>query len=219
MNPITVLIVDDHTVAREGLRAMLQTDGRVKVVGEATDGQEGVELTAGLLPAVVLMDIRMPKMDGLEATRRIRAEQPTVAVIMMTSYDDTALVVDAIRAGASGFLLKDTSASLLVSSIEAVASGGMAIKAPLMRRAINSLTRVRQPNGQTAEEVAGAQLTEREREVLRLIAEGWTNREIGDALCLAEVTVKKRVQGITAKLRVSDRTQAAIVALRMGLIE
>lgn len=141
-DPTTVLIVDDHTVAREGLRAMLETDLQVLVVGEAADGQEALERVAELHPQVVLMDVRMPRLDGLEATWRIKAEYPTSAVIIMTSYDDDALVVDAVRAGAAGYLLKDASRTLLSHTLGAVANGGILIKASLLRKAINSLTHV-----------------------------------------------------------------------------
>ena len=220
VEPISVLIVDDHTVAREGLRAMLETDQQVRVVGEAADGQEALERVGQTRPKVVLMDIKMPGLDGLEATRRLKADHPTVGVVMMTSYDDDALVIDSVRAGAAGYLLKDSSRDLLSHTIGAVASGGMLVKASLLRRAISSLIQVRLPaEAGLASREGIEELTEREQEVLRLLAEGQTNKEIGDNLALAEVTIKKHVQSIIGKLRASDRTQAAITALRMGLIE
>jgi len=219
MEPITVLIVDDHTVAREGLRAMLEEDPQVQVVGEAADGLEALELVAGLRPRVVLMDIRMPGLDGLEATRRIKAQHPATAVIMMTSYDDNALVVDAVRTGASGYLLKDASRALLTHTIKAVTDGGILVKESLLRKAIASLAALGQPQaGPTPEWPEVEELTQREQEVLKLLAEGWTNRQIGEKLALAEVTIKKHVQTIIAKLRASDRTHAATTAMRIGLI-
>ncbi|MBI4498948.1 MAG: response regulator transcription factor [Chloroflexi bacterium] len=222
MEPITVLIVDDHTVAREGLRAMLETDPQVRVVAEAADGLEALERVAELRPAVVLMDVRMPRMDGLEATRRMKAEHPTTAVIIMTSYDDDALVVAAVRAAAAGYLLKDVSRDLLRHTIGAVASGGVLIKDSLLRKAISGFFHTAQsPEADLPDLRAAAveDLTEREREVLRLLAEGLTNKEIGDTLALAEVTVKKHVQSIIAKLGASGRTHAAITGMRMGLLK
>ncbi|MBI4306263.1 MAG: response regulator transcription factor [Chloroflexi bacterium] len=220
MDPITVLIVDDHTVAREGLRAMLETDQQVQVVGEAADGLDAIRLATKLNPKVVLMDVRMPRMDGLEATRKIKGELPTTAVIMMTSYDDDALVVDAVQAGAAGYLLKDASRDLLAHTIGAVASGGILVKASLLRKAISSLTSMARPSEAALPERAQVdELTERECAILKLLAEGRTNKEIADSLSLAEVTVKKHVQSIIAKLRASDRTHAAITGLRIGLIK
>ncbi|MBI4493343.1 MAG: response regulator transcription factor [Chloroflexi bacterium] len=220
MEPITVLIVDDHTVAREGLRAMLDTDPQVQVVGEAADGLEALDQVAELHPKVVLMDIKLPRMDGLEATRHLKADHPNTAVIMITSYDDDALVVDAVRAGAAGYLLKDASRDLLSHTIGAIASGGLLIKATLLRKAVSSLTHAARPDEAAPAKRPGVdELTEREQMVLKLLAEGRTNKEIGDELALAEVTVKKHVQSIIAKLGASDRTHAAITGLRLGLIE
>lgn len=220
MDPITVLIVDDHTVAREGLRAMLENDERVLVVGEAADGQEALNLVAKLRPKIVLMDIRMPHIDGLEATRWIKAEHPTTSVIIITSYDEDPLVVAALRAGAAGYLLKDASRDLLRHTIAAVANGGILVKAALLRKAINSFAQVAQPASLSSPGRQGVDdLSEREQEVLKLLAEGRTNKEIGDTLAVAEVTVKKYVQSIIAKLRVSDRTHAAVTGIRIGLIQ
>lgn len=218
MDRISVLVVDDHTVAREGLRAMLDIDPQVHVVGEAANGFEALERVNELHPQVVLMDIRMPLLDGLEATRRIKAEFPTTAVIMMTSYDDDALVLDAVRAGAAGYLLKDASRALLCHTLGAVVGGGILIKASLLRKAINSLTQVTRPAESATSNVCD-ELTDRERAILRFLAEGHTNREMAVSLALAEVTVKKHVQSIIGKLGVSDRTHAAITALRLGLIQ
>ena len=214
----TVLIVDDHELTRQGLRAMLETDESLQVVGEAGDGLEALRLVAELRPRVVLMDLRMPNLDGLEATRRLKVSHPTTSVIIMTSFEDDTLVVSAIEAGAAGYLVKDVSRELLLHTIGAVSSGGMLVKAPLLRRAIGSLAQAAaeaEPprRGQVDE------LSRRESEVLRLLVEGCTNKEIGKTLGLAEITVKKHVQSIIAKLQASDRTQAAIVALRLGIIK
>lgn len=198
---------------------MLDTDEQVQIVGEAADGLGGLNLVGELRPNVVLMDIRMPGMDGLEATSRIKSAYPATAVIMMTSYDDDSLIIDAVRAGAAGYLLKDVSRDLLLHSVRAVTSGGCLIRAPLLRKAINRLCSAQHPPLITAQESTYIeQLTQREEEVLKRIADGQTNKEIGDALALAEVTVKKHVQTVIAKLHASDRTQAATTALRIGLI-
>lgn len=220
MDPITVLIVDDHTVAREGLRAMLGTDEQIQVVGEAADGEEALAKVTELHPRVVLIDIRIPQLDGLEVTRRIKAIDQAVAVIVVTSYDDDGLVVGAVRAGASGYLLKDASRDLLIHTIGAAASGGLLIKAALLRRAISGLVPAdHYATNPLAHQGLIDDLTEREQHVLNLLAEGRTNKEIADILSLAEVTVKKHVQAIIAKLHTSDRTGAAVKGLRIGLVK
>lgn len=217
MDAITVLIVDDHAIARLGLRTMLDGDPRVRVVGEAADGQQALERTLELSPAVVLMDIKMPGMDGVAATRQLKERFPAVAVLMLTNYDDEALVVEAVRAGAGGYLLKDASHELLLYSIGAVASGGILVEATLLRKAIGTRD-MRPAPTERRPALAGIQFSERDLIVLRRMAEGQTNKEIGDALGLAEVTVKKYVQAIIARLHASDRTHATITALRQGLI-
>ncbi|MCL4546075.1 MAG: response regulator transcription factor [Chloroflexi bacterium] len=218
MDQITVLVVDDHTVAREGVRTMLETDPQIRVVGEAADGREALEWVAELHPHVVLTDIRMPGLDGLEITRRIRANYPETEVIILTSYDEDALVIDAVCAGAAGYLLKDASRDLINHTIRTVADGVLLIKASLLRRAINNLIRP-EPGDIDAPAMALTEpLTEREQAILAMLAQGHTNKEISDALSLAEVTVKKQVHNLTAKLGASDRTTAAIIALKMGLI-
>ncbi len=221
MDRISVLIVDDHTVAREGLRAMLETDQQVEVVGEAADGLEALELVEKLCPKIVLMDFRLPRMDGLEATRRIKAAYPATSVIMVTSYDDDPLVVDAVLAGAAGYLLKDVSRDLLRHTLVVVADGGILVKDTLLRKAIKSLTLKARAGIEASSEpiVEVEKLTQREGEVLRLVADGHTNKEIADDLSLAEVTVKKHVSSIIGKLRASDRTHAATVGFRIGLIK
>lgn len=220
MDPITTLIVDDHTVAREGLRAMLETSQEIQVVGEAADGLEAMEKVEELHPRVVLMDIRMPRLDGLQATRQIKGKHPTTSVILLSSYGEDALVIDAVRAGAAGYLMKDVSRDLLSHTITAVGSGGILIKASLLRKAIDALATAA-PAGEInwPDETEVEALSQREKEILSLLAEGYTNKEIGNALALAEVTAKKHVQNIIAKLQASDRTHAAIKGLRLGLIK
>jgi len=213
---ITVLVVDDHPLAREGLRVMLQANEQVRVIGEAANGLEALACVDALQPMVVLMDVRMPGLDGLETTRRLKAEYPSIAVIMLTSYEDHALVVDAVRAGASGYLLKDASRQLIDATINVVTAGGVLVDATPRPQAL-VIGHAVPPLQVKSPELLDA-LTEREQMVLQLLADGQTNKEIGDSLGYAEVTVKKYVQVIFAKLDVSDRTHAAIKALRLHLI-
>ena len=221
METIKVVIADDHPVVREGIRAMLQTDGGLEIVGEASDGLEAVAKTEECQPDVILMDIVMPKLDGLEATRRIKKQYPNTSVIMLTIYADKAFVIDAIQAGAGGYLLKDTSRDLLCHTIEAVINGGMLVKTSLLREAVATLVDLA-PGFQkgAAEALIGVEkFTSREQEVLKLLVEGLTNKEIAKELSIAEETAKKHVQSIIAKLSASDRTQAAVKAVRIGLVK
>jgi len=221
MGKIKVLIVDDYPVVREGLRAMLMADQNIEVVGESGDGAEAVKMVVEKKPNVVLMDIRMPNMDGVEATRRIKDKRPATAVIVFTMYDNGTYVIDAVRAGASGYLLKDTSRELLLHTIRAVNSGATLIKTDLLSEAISSLVppqKVHQPTAVSS--IEGVEpLTPREREVLKLVAAGYTNREVGKKLSITEDTVKKHMQNILAKLHTSSRIRAAIEATRAGIIK
>jgi len=221
MDKIKVLLVDDHPMVREGLQAMLATTPDIEVVAEASDGLEAVEKANEHQPHIVLMDLRMPNLDGLEATRRIKSQLTSTSVIVLTIYDNDAYVVDAVRAGAGGYLLKDASRDLLVHTIRAVNSGGMLIKTSLMREAM--LSTVGATGDQSKEKHTDARalsgLTPRERDVLRLVIEGQSNKEIGRVLLISGDTVKKHVQTILSKLGVSDRTQAAVKAVRAGLVE
>lgn len=217
---LRVLVVDDHPVVREGLRAMLRIDPGIEVVAEAGSGEEAIEQAARLEPDVVLTDIRMPGMSGIEVTQRVKAMRPSTAVIVLTIYDSEMYVVEALRAGAAGYLVKDSSRELLCHTINAVVDGGTMVPSGLLRQAIQGL--LQRPRA-TAEELGDSpvaeRLTPRELEVLRLVALGQANREIARRLSLAEVTVKKHVQSIIGKLGVSDRTNAAIMAVRLGLVE
>jgi DNA-binding NarL/FixJ family response regulator len=206
--PIRILIVDDHAVVRQGLRMFLSLDPELDVIGEAGDGVEAVEQARSLRPDVVLMDLLMPRMDGVAATSAIRREQPDVEVIALTSVLEDASVVGAVRAGAMGYLLKDTRADELCRAIKAAAAGQVQLSP---RAAARLLREVRAPESPET-------LTERESEVLRLLALGKANKEIARDLDVGEQTVKSHVGHILAKLGVRSRTQAALHAVRIGLV-
>lgn len=204
---IRILVADDHSVVREGLQMFLSNDEDLAVIAEAGNGQEAVELARELTPDVVLMDLLMPEMNGVEATRQIRKELPDVEVIALTSVLEDALIYDAMRAGAIGYLLKDTEAHELRRAIKAAAAGQVQLSPEVARRLMQE---IRIPD--TPET-----LTEREKEVLQLLANGLSNRQIAEALVIGEKTVKSHVSNILNKLRVASRTQAAVYALRTGL--
>ncbi len=206
---IRVLLVDDHSVVRQGLRIFLGLDDELEVVGEARNGVEAVRLAQELEPDVVLMDILMPEMDGLEATRRIRAAQPDTEVIALTSVLENEKVFDAIRSGAIGYLLKDTESEELRRAIKAAAAG----QVQLSPQAAARLLRDRRPSEPQIEP-----LTPRETEVLQLLARGLANKEIARDLGIGEKTVKTHVSNILSKMGVLSRTQAALQAVRMGLV-
>ncbi len=204
---IRVLIVDDHPVVRAGLRGMLATEPGIAVAGEAVDGVEAAALAAALRPDVVLMDLRMPRLDGVGATTRIRAEAPGVHILVLTTYDSDADIIRAIEAGATGYLLKDAPREELLGAIRAAAAGRAAL-APTV--AARLMARLRTPT----EEPPSA----RELEVLRLVARGLSNREVGRALRISEATVKSHLIHLFQKLGVADRTAAVTTALERGLI-
>jgi NarL family two-component system response regulator LiaR len=210
MDKISVLIVDDHAVVRQGLRSLLGLQEDIEVVGEAANGLEAVEQTSRLLPDVVLMDLIMPQLDGIEATRRIRALSPSTQVIVLTSFGEDEKVFSAIKAGALSYLLKNVSPNDLVKAVQAAYRGETQLHPEIAKKLMDELSLG--PRRQTPEE-----LTERELEVLRLIARGQSNREIARELIISEKTVKTHVSNILSKLHLADRTQAAIYALREGL--
>ncbi|MHB0857734.1 MAG: response regulator transcription factor [Anaerolineae bacterium] len=213
---IRVMLVDDQAVVRDGLRSMLSLEPDVRVVGEAENGEQAVRRVPALLPDVVLMDVRMPGMDGLTALREVKRIAPHVSVIMVTLYDDPSYLLQAVADGAAGYVLKDAGRDDLVRAVRVTAEGG-ALVAPSM------LPHLLRRIAQTTEPVAtaggrGTSLSERELEVLRLVAEGLTNQEIAQKLIVSPTTVKSHVQNIILKLDVSDRTQAAVQGVRLGLI-
>jgi NarL family two-component system response regulator LiaR len=210
---ITVLIADDHAVVREGIRSFLGVQEDVEVVGEVEDGAQAVAAVEQLVPDVVLMDLVMPHMDGLEALRRLRAVSPSTRVVVLTSYAQDEKVLAAIRAGAAGYLLKDVRPPELLEAIRRAAGG----EAWLHPTAAARLMREFAQRG-AAEEADAARLTPRELEVLRLIAQGKSNRDIAAELVVSEKTVKTHVSNILAKLHLADRTQAALYAVRERLV-
>lgn len=221
MDKIRVLLVDDHPVIREGLSTILGTAADVEVVGEAGSGLEAIDKAREHRPEVLLMDIRMPELDGIEATRRIKSQFPTMSVIVLSTYDNDAYIVGAVSAGASGYLLKDVSKDLLIHHIREVSRGGMLIKTSLLHQVFSNLASAKNipPAGISEVPPELNSLTPRERAVLRLMVEGQRNKEIAKVLAISEDTAKKHVQNIIAKLGVSDRTQAAVKAVRAGFFE
>ena len=205
---IRVLVVDDHGVVRQGLRMYLALDPELEVVGEATNGAEALRLSHELEPDVVLMDLLMPVMDGISATAAIRRELPEVEVIALTSVLEDSAVFGAMRAGATGYLLKDTKAEDLCRAIKAAAAGQVQLSPPVAARLLRELPPPRQAEP----------LTDRETEVLRQLAEGKSNKEIARALTIAEKTARTHVSNILGKLGVASRTQAALHAVRSGLV-
>ena len=205
---IRILTVDDHSVVRQGLRMFLALDEELEVVGEAADGAEAVRLAHELFPDVILMDLLMPGMDGMTATETIRRELPETEVIALTSVLEDQAVYDAMRAGAIGYLLKDTQADELCKAIKAAAAGQVQLSPQAAARLIREIQIPESPET----------LTPREAEVLRLLAEGKSNKEIGAELVIGIKTVKTHVSNILSKLGVSSRTQAALYAVRAGLV-
>jgi NarL family two-component system response regulator LiaR len=214
---IRVLVADDHAIVRKGICALLATEAHIEVVGEAADGQAVIEQAARLEPDVVLMDLVMPGVDGLEATRQITAHRPETRILVLTSFAGVDKIMPAIKAGALGYLLKDSDPEVLVESIRQVYCGNSSLH-PSVARAL--LEEVAHPTDK--EESADAYkgpveaLTEREVEVLRLVARGWSNQSIADELTISEATVRTHVSHILAKLDLTSRTQAALYALRKG---
>ena len=212
---VRVLIVDDQAVVCEGLRAILSTVAGIEVVGVGNDGAQAVELVGQLHPDVVLMDLKMPVMNGVQATRQIRTNFPEVHVLVLTTYDFDEWVFDAIRSGAAGYLLKDTPRQALVDAIQGTAAGKNYIDPNVAGKLLDQVSRGAAMPNPSLESL----LSERELEVLRLLAQGLSNTEIAHRLYLSEGTVRNYVSAILTKLDVSDRTQAAVLALRSGLVE
>src|SRR5512139_1358949 len=220
-NTIRVLIVDDHAIVRQGLRTFLELqDGGplpIEVVGEAINGIDAIDLVNRLQPDIVLLDIVMPEMDGIQATSRIVECSPRSRVIILTSFGEEERVLPAIRAGAQGYLLKDIPPRELVQAVRDAYLGRVQLHSDVARKLMAVAAAKDQPHTVSAGEISEESLTEREREVLSLVAEGRNNREIAEQLVISEKTVKTHVSNILNKLHLDDRTQAAIYALRHGL--
>ena len=215
MRKVRILIADDHTLFREGLRQLLEMEGDMEVVGEACDGIEAVSKARDLLPDVVLMDINMPVVGGVTALGQILEERPDIGVVVLTMHRQDQYVFDAMRAGARGYLLKDAKPSDLVFAIRMVARGASLVD-PRMTTTV--LKEFRRLASQVEPDQGVGGLTPKELEILRLLAMGMSNKEIGRQLCLAEKTVKNYLSTIFQKLQINDRVQAAIYALRHGLL-
>ncbi len=224
MSDIRVLLVDDQRIVRQGLATILKYAPGITVIGEAGDGEEAIVLAHTLEPDVILMDLKMPRLGGIPATRQICAELPDTHVIILTTYDTDDLVFEGIKAGASGYLLKDTSSEKLIEAIRGAMRGESQLDPAVARKVLNEFQRLAagsrpSPARQPAAGPSIEPLTPREEDVLNLLVEGLSNREIGARLGLTEGTVKNYVSAIIAKLQANDRTHAVVTALRRGLVE
>jgi DNA-binding NarL/FixJ family response regulator len=216
--PVTVVIADDQRLVRQGLRLILESEPGIKVLAEADDGAEAVTLVREHAPTVALLDIRMPVLDGLRAAREVIALAPATRVLILTTFDADEYVYEALRAGASGFLLKDAEADQLIVAVRAVAAGDALIDPVITRRLISRLALAARPPGQGGVPARLATLTAREIEVLRLVAHGRSNAEIARDLVVEENTVKTHVSRILMKLNLRDRVQAVVLAYESGFI-
>ena len=216
-NLIRVLLVDDQRLMRDGLRTLIELETDLDVAGEAEDGLQAITAYRDLGPDIVLMDVRMPNLNGVEATRRIKADWPEANVLILTTFDDDEYIFEGLRAGASGYLLKDVSGKELADAIRTVANGGTLIAPSVARKVISEFARLK-PAPKDSAETLPDPLSEREIEILKVLAQGHTNKEIAEQLYLAEGTVKNYVTSILQKIGARDRTQAAIRARELGVL-
>ncbi len=221
--PIRVLVVDDHTIVRDGIRSFLATHPNIEVAGEADNGQDAVSAARRLRPDVILMDLMMPEMDGIEATRRIVAHWPEARILVLTSFAADDKVFPAIKAGAMGYLLKDSSSEDLVRAIHEVHRGESSLHPKIARKLLQELSRLSEPPPTPPVETRGEALVEpltaREVEVLKMVAQGLTNQEIADMLYISDRTVTTHVSNILGKLHLANRIQAALYAIQEGLTD
>ncbi len=215
--PIHVLIVDDQRLMRDGLRTLIELETDIVVAGEAEDGLEAISAYRNTGPDVVLMDVRMPNLNGVEATRRIKADWAEANILILTTFDDDEYIFEALRAGASGYLLKDVSGKELADAIRVVADGGTLIAPSVARKVVSEFARLKPASPKTVETLSDP-LSQREIEILKVLAQGHTNKEIGEILHLAEGTVKNYVTSILQKIGARDRTQAALRARELGIL-
>ena len=223
-SPVRVLVVDDQRLMRDGIASLLSIQEGIEVVGTAGNGQEAVEQAVALQPDVVLMDVRMPVMDGVAATAEIHRQLPSCQVLMLTTFDDEEYIVDALRAGASGYLLKDVPAHDLAKAVISAHNGIYQLDAAVASKMVSRLSGLESkrsipvPTSRPLSSIIQSDLSEREIEVLRLIAKGATNREIAEQLVISEGTVKNHISNILSRLGLRDRTQAALYAREAGLL-
>jgi len=215
-NEISLVIADDHPMVRAGLRSML-SDSRIRIVGEASNGREALEMVSRLKPMVILMDIRMPDVDGIQALEAIKAEKLETRVVMVTTYRSTAYLLRSLSAGAAGFVLKDISREELLAAVYSVAQGTSLVDSQFLQDVLRNLESAEKTK-ETPEDLVEP-LTAREMDILRLMVEGLTNQAIGDVLGLSAGTVKGYAQTVMHKLGTTDRTQAAVKAIRLGLVK
>lgn len=215
---IKVMLVDDQNLVREGIKSLLQLAGHIDIVGEASDGEEALAILPECQPDVVLMDIRMPKLNGIETLKQMKGRGIDTPVIILTTFDDHELVLNGISAGARGFLLKDVSLESLVEAIETVNQGETLLQPAITERVMKGFSELRADDGQSHQEPLMEPLTAREIEILRLMAGGYSNKEISRAIFKSEGTIKNHVSNILAKMNVRDRTRAVLKALELGVI-
>jgi DNA-binding NarL/FixJ family response regulator len=217
MEELKLLIAEDEPVARQAMARLFDLETDIKVVGEAENGEVAIDLARRLMPDVVLMDIRMPKLDGIKATLRIKKEMPNTAIVILTIYDDDATVFDAIKAGAMGYILKDSPIEDALQAVRAAHRGESMMHPGVAARVMREFARLHKDRA--ADMAVFADLTDREREVLKLLASGKRNREIAEELFISEKTVKNHISNILFKLQANDRTEAALYAAKHGLVE
>jgi DNA-binding NarL/FixJ family response regulator len=215
LETIRILIADDHAFVREGTRRILEQEPDLEVVAEAGDGEEAVKLACDLKPDVALVDVAMPRLDGIEATRRIKAQCPAVAVLVLSAYDDDQFIFGLLEAGAAGYLLKSVRGQEIVDAIRAVHAGESVLHPSVARKVLNRFAGV---SGKPRERKSLDLLTEREMDVLKLVTKGLSNKDIAEGLCLSVRTVQGHLANIFNKLRVSSRTEAVVHALKEGWV-
>ena len=213
MEKMRILLAEDHKVVREGTRRLLESQPDFEVVGEASDGIEAVELAKKFKPEIIIMDVSMPRLNGIEATRQIKAIYPNIAILPLTGYDDDEYVFALLEAGAAGYLLKDSSGEELIEAIRQVMTGEPVLHPKIMKKVLN---RLRSPVEEQATQAAGEVLSDRETEVLRLAAQGMSNMEIADSLTLSVRTVQTHLRSIFNKLGVGSRSEAIVFGLKKG---
>ncbi len=219
MEKIRILVVDDHTLVREGFARMLELSPELQVLGQAASAKDALEMVKTLQPDIVLMDINMPGMNGIEATRILKNEYPDVEVIILSMYDEEQYVLESVKAGATGYVLKEISPEDLLRAVKTVHNGGSMIQPSLARKVLKEFAHLARESPAPGRATLLRELSEREVEVLQYVADGKSNREIADTLTISEKTVKAHLRSIFRKLEVSDRAQAVAYAMRKGLVE